>query len=186
MASVQQLNFQIVLSTKTTDIPTTSWARQRLQACAYRGQAIKQNLKQARYKVGTESIYFTDHFVSIQIIWNSSQQWQDHSMFQEKTKIQIFIWNFPIFKILQRAKQKNVCGLNLDHSCFCPRSMFLKLRPRVKRKPHDIHGTYSWCHSFIPRVYLEFSGEGNISVFFKGYITEFNAKFIQLKKKFSI
>lgn len=37
-------------------------------------------------------------------------QGQDHSIFQEKPKIQIFMWNFPIFKLLKRAKQNMSVG----------------------------------------------------------------------------
>lgn len=64
--------------------------------------------------------------------------------------------------------------------------MFLKLRPRDKRKPHDIHGTHSWSHSFIPRVRLEFSGRGDISLLLKSYIMDFNAKSYDFFKTFHL
>lgn len=37
--------------------------------------------------------------------------------------------------------------------------MFLKLRPKDKRKPHDIHGTYSWSHSLSEEFVWNFLGQ---------------------------
>ena len=92
-----------------------------------------------------------------------------------------FLCEISQFLHTQKGQTKHVCWLNLNRSCLWPRDMLLKPRPRDKGKPHDIHGTHSWSHSFIPRVRLEFSGRGDISLLLKFYIMEFNAKSYDFK-----
>ena len=62
-------------------------------------------------KIGTEAAYLSHHLVSIYIIYGmQAQSGKIIPFFHEKPKVQIFMWIFPIFKTLKRAKQNmSVC-----------------------------------------------------------------------------